>query len=111
METKKLIEATCPDCRGPLSAHISEGAVQDYQCLVGHRYSARALLNAHSEAQEAALWAAVVSLEETVNLVRELGPEFSAATRDRLQAQAETKLEQAGVLRRILAELEPFETP
>ena len=103
------IEATCPDCRGPLS-EIAYDGLREYTCLVGHRYSPRALLQAHSEAQEKALWAAVVALEEANNLIRAVASEFTDTARERLKEQAAIKREQAAEVRRILERLEPFET-
>ncbi|MCU1238615.1 MAG: chemotaxis protein CheB [Candidatus Solibacter sp.] len=109
METKKLIEATCPDCRGPLSETVHDDALRDYGCLVGHRYSAKALLAAHSEAQEKALWSAVVALEEAANIVWAVGPGFAPEVNDRLVRQVEKKRQQALVVRKVLEALEAFE--
>lgn len=109
VEVKKTLEATCPDCRGPLSVSVY-GGLREYSCLVGHRYSGRGLMQAHSEAQEKALWSAVVALEETVNLVREVAGNFPDAVAARLQGQVAKKLEQAAAIRSILQELESFET-
>lgn len=108
-EVKQPIEATCPDCRGPLSVSAYDG-LREYSCLVGHRYSARILLQAHSETQEKSLWAAVVALEEAANLVREVASDFPVEVAARLQAQVARKMEQATAIRRILQELESFET-
>ena len=108
-EVKKSLEATCPDCRGPMSVS-AYGGLREYSCLVGHRYSARGLLQAHSEAQEKSLWAAVVALEEAGNLVREVARDFPDDVAERLQQQAAKKKDQAAAIRRILQELEPFET-
>ncbi len=110
MEAKKLIEATCPDCRGPLSETSYDNDLCEYGCLVGHRYSAHSLLAAHSEAQEKALWGAVVALEEASNLVREVAPRFAPEVRARLVLQAEKKLQQANEVRRVLEALEAFGT-
>jgi hypothetical protein len=106
---KTALEATCPDCRGPISV-TPYGRVREYSCLVGHRYSARVLLQAHSEAQEKSLWAAVVALEEAGNLVREVAGDFPDDVAQRLQEQAAKKKDQAAAIRHILAELEWFET-
>lgn len=108
METKRLIQATCPECRGPLNESDDNG-LREYTCLVGHRYSARSLLEAHSETQEKALWAAVVALEEAAELVSAVAPEFSPAVVRRLEQQVEGKLEAARDIRRILEGLEPFQ--
>ena len=109
VEVRKTIEATCPECRGPLSVS-AYGGLREYSCLVGHRYSGRVLLQAHSEAQEKALWSAVVALEEAVNLVREVAGDFPTEVASRLQEQVAKKMEQAAAIRRILQELESFET-
>ena len=108
METKQVIEATCPDCRGPLS-EVKNGDLKEYRCLVGHAYSARSMLQAHSETQERALWAAVVALEEAANLARTMAPRFSPAAAQKLEEQASTKMRQAAEIRSILERLEPFQ--
>lgn len=113
METKRSMEATCPECRGPLSEikHLVNGEeIVEYTCLVEHKYSARALLNTHSGAQEKALWAAVVALEEAAVLVNEVKRHFPAEVAERLQRQAEDKLKQAAKVRAILERLEAFQT-
>jgi two-component system chemotaxis response regulator CheB len=109
METKQSIEATCPECRGPLS-EVQNDNLREYSCLVGHTFSARGMLLAHSQAQEKALWAAVVALEESVNLVRLVAPQLPEQIGKRLQRQAEEKLLQALEIRKILERLEPFQT-
>ncbi|HEY1340019.1 MAG TPA: hypothetical protein VGF59_21045 [Bryobacteraceae bacterium] len=108
MENKENIDATCPECRGPLS-EVSIGDHREYRCLVGHVYSARSVLEGHSEAQEAALWAAVVALEEAGTLVECVAAEFPQDVARHLREQAEKKKQQALTLRGILEELEPFQ--
>jgi len=108
MEGRQVIEATCPDCRGPLT-EVNNGDFRQYRCLVGHRYAARSLLEAHSETQENTLWSAVAALEESANLVRAVAPDLAPELAERLQRQAEKKKEQAEQIRRILEQLEPFQ--
>ena len=106
MSEVRLINATCPDCRGPLS-EVVENGVREYRCLVEHRFSDTALLVAHSDAQERALWAAVLVLEEAAVIARETAqhlPEASAT----LSTQAAEKERQAGVVRSVLLALKPF---
>lgn len=113
METKRLINGTCPECRGPLSETVSsEGRseLREYKCLVGHAYTARALLEAHCDAQERSLWSAVVALEEAVNLVESIIEEFPPETVERLREQAQKKQKQAQEVRAVLERLEPFQT-
>jgi two-component system chemotaxis response regulator CheB len=109
MEHKDIIEATCPECRGPLTK-IGLDHVHEYECLVGHKYSAQILLKAHSETQERALWAAVVALEEATTLVSAVNGEFSPEIAQNLAEQASVKHRQAEVIRKLLQQLEPFRT-
>ena len=83
-------------------------SVFEYRCLVGHRYSTRTLLAAHSEAQEKALWSAVVSLEEAANIANEVAPQFPDDAGARLRAQGDKRLKQASEIRALLQDLEPF---
>ena len=106
--SKRLIEATCPDCRGPLT-ELRLDSVYEYRCLVGHRFSTRTLLAAHSEAQEVALWAAVVALEEAANIANAVAPQFSDDVAARLRAQGQKRLKQGGAIRGLLDNLEPFQ--
>ena len=107
METKRTIEVTCPDCRGPLSEIQMEG-IREYRCLVGHAYSPRSVLESHSEIQERALWSAVVALEESANLVQTVASQFTPAISARLERQAEEKMRLAADVRSVLNRLEPF---
>ena len=107
-EAQRLIEATCPDCRGPMN-EVKNGDLAEYRCLVGHVYSPRSLLQAHSETQENALWAAVVALEESAKLVDAVSSSVPSELAERLQQQAAEKLRQAQQVRRILERLEPFQ--
>jgi len=109
VETQQLIQATCPECRGPLT-EAREEHLREYRCLVGHAYSPSSLLQAHSETQERALWAAVVALEEAAKLVDAIAPQFPPEIADRLQTQARIKSQQALEIREIIEELEPFHT-
>jgi two-component system chemotaxis response regulator CheB len=109
METKRLLNATCPDCRGPLSEIDTDG-LHEYRCLVGHAYAARTLLQSHSAAQEKALWSAVVALEESAKLVDAVEPEMPPDVIERLRQQAIQKQKQADEIRKVIEQLEPFQT-
>jgi two-component system chemotaxis response regulator CheB len=106
MPDVRLIDATCPDCRGPLSEVVDNG-VREYRCLVAHRFSDTGLLRAHSEAQERALWAAVLALEEAAVIARETAAHLPLAAPTLLE-QAGEKQRQADIVRRVLLELRPF---
>ena len=112
-QSERAIDATCPECRGPLTEVIQSGKdteIREYKCLVGHRYGARTVLHAHFGTQERQLWAAVLVLEESANLVRLIAPTLSFDVAHRLEIQSQKKLQQAATIRKILEELEPFDT-
>jgi len=87
---------------------VRHDAVYEYRCLVGHRFSTRTMLAAHSEAQEKALWSAVVALEEAANILNAVAPQFDEKAGARLRAQVDKRLKQASTIRAILQDLEPF---
>lgn len=77
-DTQALTEFTCPECGGSLRKDESYG-IWRFRCRVGHTYSPTSLLTGKHDALEAALWAAIVALEERSDLSRRV--------RDRLAAQ------------------------
>jgi two-component system chemotaxis response regulator CheB len=92
---------TCPDCSGVLS-DIDSGV--RYRCRVGHAWTAEALLAAQGSALERALWTALRTLEEKVELSRKLAAlaraRGSRQTSERYERQALETSEAAAVLRR-----------
>ncbi len=109
MTSRRLIQATCPDCRGPLT-EIRDGELVEYECLVGHRYAPGALLHAHTDTQERALWSAVVALEEAERLVANVAPHLPPDIRPELESGAAEKRRQANDIREIIQHLTPFRT-
>lgn len=107
-EAEKLIDFSCPECRGPM-AQVRRGRLVEYRCLIGHAFSAQSILESHHETEERALWAATVALEEAANLVRAASSEFPPEIAARQMVQAEKKKQQASRIRGILQELEPFQ--
>jgi phytoene/squalene synthetase len=66
-------------------------------------------MRAHSEAQEKALWSAVVALRETATLVDSLSDRFPSDVLEKLRAQVNLKQQQATAVQHIIEQLEPFE--
>jgi two-component system, chemotaxis family, protein-glutamate methylesterase/glutaminase len=63
---------TCPDCSGTLWQIDDDGSVVLFQCHVGHKYSADALLLGMGETIENALWTAVRAMTERAIFTRQL---------------------------------------
>jgi two-component system chemotaxis response regulator CheB len=62
---------TCPECGGPLYFAHRESA-DTYDCVAGHRWSPRRLVEEHSTAVDRELWMAIRSLEERGRLTARL---------------------------------------
>jgi two-component system chemotaxis response regulator CheB len=78
---KMLSELTCPECRGPLWKERQD-RVTEYRCRVGHAYSPLALARDQRETVERALWAALVALEESVDIAERLAEPGSPLAHD-----------------------------
>jgi two-component system chemotaxis response regulator CheB len=96
----------CPDCGGTLW-ELQEGDLLRFRCRVGHAFSAEALLAAESEALEGALWAALRTLKETVELSRRMAARASdhgqAGLAKRFGERADEAEQRAEVIRRVLS--------
>ena len=99
---------TCPECHGSLW-ELEEAARFRFECRIGHTYSVDALLAEQGEAVEAALWAAVNSLQERAATFRRLaegasthpnGPAFLERA-EQVEHHAEALL---GLLRGLIAD-------
>jgi two-component system chemotaxis response regulator CheB len=95
---------TCPDCAGSLVEMPSESV--QYRCLVGHAWTADALMDAYGGTLERAMWTALRTLDEKaslahrmVNVSRVAGRELVA---ERYVKQEEEALAAAEVLRKYL---------
>lgn len=66
-EGKKPSQLVCPDCGGSMW-EVHAGELVRYTCHVGHSYSPESLLSSQTEAVEDALWVALRTLEENVEL-------------------------------------------
>lgn len=100
--SRRLTDLTCPECRGTLWEE-RKGSLVEYRCRVGHAFTEQHMLADHNGAQERALWAAIVALEEGAVLARHFA-EREGPERDHLLAEAEEKESSAKTLRRIVTE-------
>lgn len=101
-------EFTCPDCGGTLFHRENELGPLHFRCRVGHAYSPESLMVGKEAALEAALWAAVVALEERGDLSRRLYRRMSqggVVAGERYLRQAQESEEQAVLIRDLLASI------
>lgn len=108
----ELSAFTCPECGGTLRVERSHGA-ERFRCRVGHAFSASGLLAGKQDALEAALWAAIVALEERVDLSRRLVRRLAGTRPSRLARYREDIERATGrieLLRAVVDDLarEPF---
>ena len=102
-----LSSYTCPDCQGPLIEIDPERGA--FRCRTGHGWSAEALLAAQGDELQRALWVALRTLDEKVQLARKLQRDirtpghFALAKRYETTAQEYTTA--AETLRRFLLSL------
>jgi len=103
-----LTAFTCPECGGTLWHHDEYGA-ERFRCRVGHSYSADGLLLGKQTALEAALWAAIVALEERADVSRRIFRRLQESGRtsqlDRYGADVAEAEKRARLLRRLMDDL------
>jgi len=102
---------TCPECGGPLY-HAGEVNAENYDCLVGHRWSPQTLLEEQSTAVEQALWLAIRSLDERARLTeglaeaaRQRGHQLSSAA---FREAAQEAIQSVDAIRKVAAGLAPL---
>ena len=83
VDDAELSAFTCPECGGTLRVERAHGT-ERFRCRVGHAFSASGLLAGKQDALEAALWAAIVALEERVDLPHRLVRRLGGARPSRL---------------------------
>lgn len=102
-----LTDLTCPDCRGTIWEVPREHAVE-YRCRVGHAYSPKSMLAEHFAAQEKALYAALVALEEGASLTKRLADKLEPDLRERLREETRQHEAQAKLIREVLEQRQSF---
>jgi len=87
--SSRATDLICPECGGVLR-QFAENGVFRFHCRVGHNYSPESLYAAQDGKLEAALWAAIRSLEESASLARRL----ANSARDRGATNTAQRFEQ-----------------
>jgi two-component system chemotaxis response regulator CheB len=96
---------TCPECGGALWAH-EEGDLLRFRCHVGHAYSPQSMQIEQGRALESALWGALRTLEEQIDLFKRISrrsPESS--TSRRFEKRADDAAHYADTIRNTIVEL------
>jgi two-component system chemotaxis response regulator CheB len=97
----------CPECNGVLWER-QEGELLHFRCRVGHAYTANSLESEQTLRVESALWAAMRSLEENASLNLRLSERAekrrSTIVAQRFKERAESNLQQAEVLRKLIVQ-------
>ncbi|MBV9296526.1 MAG: chemotaxis protein CheB [Acidobacteriaceae bacterium] len=103
-----LTDLTCPDCRGTIW-EVNKKFSKDYRCRVGHTYSAKTMLAEQYAAQEKALYAAIVALEEGASLTTRLADQFEPEMAQALRAESREREVEAEKIRKLMKERVLFE--
>jgi two-component system, chemotaxis family, protein-glutamate methylesterase/glutaminase len=103
------VDLSCPDCGGALQ-EIAAGNLPRYRCRIGHVLSPDSLLNGKGGQLEAALWAAIRTLDETATVARRMAERSrangAAAAARRFEARQADAAERADMVRQAIGAFE-----
>lgn len=85
---------SCPECGGGLS-EIHDGPVLRFRCQVGHAYSPETMEAAQAESIEKALWVALRTHEDRVELFRRLADHARERGQNRLASTWDKQMQEA----------------
>jgi two-component system, chemotaxis family, protein-glutamate methylesterase/glutaminase len=97
----------CPECGGPIW-EIAGTPQTRYRCHMGHAFTAQSLLTDQAAALERALWVALRTLEQRINLLKRLAHHErehkgeKALSTQRYETEAAEVKEHADVIRELL---------
>ena len=96
---------SCPECGGVLW-EVHDGDILRFRCRVGHAYSTDSMLADQKDTVEEALWSALKTLEENVDLCDRLYEQAKQRGNKMLIASFQDKVNEskrrAGLIRRVL---------
>jgi two-component system chemotaxis response regulator CheB len=96
---------TCPECGGTLWAH-EEGDLLRFRCHVGHAYSLESMQIEQGRALESALWSALRTLEEQIDLFQRISRRSpKSSTARRFEQRAADASHYADTIRHTIVEL------
>lgn len=100
---------SCPECGGGLS-EIQDGPILRFRCQVGHAFSPDTIEEAQTEAMEKALWVALRTHEDRVELFNRMARHARDRGQSGLAAKWESQMQEARknaeLLRRVLSKPE-----
>jgi two-component system chemotaxis response regulator CheB len=100
---------TCPECGGSLWESTAPGPLH-FRCRTGHAFSPESLAAEQSETLEAALWAAIRSLEENAALARGMAERLrrsgNGLSMERFVKKAQAADQHVAQIRRVLYQTE-----
>ena len=100
----------CPECNGALWEFETDAGMR-YRCRIGHAFGEAAMAHAQAEALEAAMWSALVALEESASVSRRMADRARSRGRlpfaQKLDERTQALLEHARVVRGAIASLPP----
>lgn len=94
-------ELVCPICQGKLTETVV-GGFSSFRCHVGHSFSLESVAAEQAEEVERALWASVRALEESARLAGRLATSTIGETKARFAEKADTQMQHADLIRRLL---------
>jgi two-component system chemotaxis response regulator CheB len=101
---------SCPECGGVLW-EIQDGKLLRFRCRVGHAFSTESVMAEQSETLDKALWLALKTLDEKVDLLQRLAHQAHEQRRGWMaqgfEERATEAEQQANILRQLLTLAEP----
>lgn len=85
---------SCPECGGGLS-EFRDGAALRFRCRVGHAYSPDSMEEAQAEVMEQALWVALRTHEDRIELFQRLAAHARERGQNHLAAKWEQQMQEA----------------
>lgn len=95
---------TCPSCSGTLW-EFHEGDLVRYRCRTGHAFSLQSMVAEQDEALERALWIAIRTLDEKVDLMNRIATRSRESNAKSVTANIERQRKEASDTAKILRDL------